>query len=415
MHDIDLIRGARLWSRHPGEPFVDVKIVDGRIGGISPTAGQAAPPASGVVCLEAGGRVLLPSLAAVHEHFDSSGLGAAFRPHTAGDSLEELIADSRGAWRESSVPLVDRVRIAAERTIASGATAIRSHVQIDTECRLERFEAMAMVREELAGVASFEIVAFPQCGYLQDPGSERLVDEALAAGADLVGGIDPCGLERDARAHLDIVFGLAQKHDVGVDLHLHERGPLGEFTLELVCDRVTALGMQGLVTISHAFALATLEPRPLQRLLGRLAEADIAVTTIAPMETAPLPHALLRDTGIRCGLGQDGMRDGWSPWGDGDLLRRTRQLALRSAWSHDEDIELAVDIATRGGRAVLDAGRRPRVGMTEDEVSGLAVGAPADLLLVEGTTVTEALMDCAPQRTVVRRGVVVADGGRVLL
>ena len=65
----------------------------------------------------------------------------------------------------------------------------------------------------------------------------------IRAGADLVGGIDPCAFDRDPVAHLDAVFGLAERHQVGVDIHLHEAGELGAFTFELIAERVAALGM----------------------------------------------------------------------------------------------------------------------------------------------------------------------------
>jgi hypothetical protein len=45
-------------------------------------------------------------------------------------------------------------------------------------------------------------------------------------GADLVGGIDPANFDRDVEKHLDVVFGIAQKRGVDVDIHLHDAGTL---------------------------------------------------------------------------------------------------------------------------------------------------------------------------------------------
>ena len=123
-------------------------------------------------------------------------------------------------------------------------------------------------------------------------------------------------------AHLDVVFGLAERHGVGVDIHLHEAGELGAFTIELIAERTAALGMQGRVTISHAFALVSVDADRHAALVELLAEHDIAVTTVAPGNREPLPLEALRAAGVRLGLGQDGIRDYWSPYGNGDMLER---------------------------------------------------------------------------------------------
>ena len=62
---------------------------------------------------------------------------------------------------------------------------------------------------------------------------------------------------------------------------------------------------------------------------------------------------------MRVGLGQDGIRDYWSPYGNGDVLERAWQLAFRSGYRRDELVEGCVDVASRGGRAVVDGGPWP--------------------------------------------------------
>ncbi|MFM2078871.1 MAG: hypothetical protein RJA49_2761, partial [Actinomycetota bacterium] len=241
-----------------------------------------------------------------------------------------------------------------------------------------------------------------------------LLHEAVLAGADLIGGIDPCGFDRDPVEHLDIVFGLAERHQVGVDIHLHETGELGAFTFELIGERTAALGMQGRVTISHAFALSSVDTVRQAALIDMLASNDIALTTVAPGNREPLPIAGLRAAGVRVGLGQDGIRDFWSPYGNGDMLERAWQMAFRSGVRADEAVELCVDVASRGGRSVVDGARGPTVAVLDDDRSGLAVGAVADVLVVQADTVTSAVMDHPPRMLVVRAGRVVARDGAVV-
>ena len=143
--------------------------------------------------------------------------------------------------------------------------------------------------------------------------------------------------------------------------------------------------------------------------MEQFAELDIAWATIAPAK--PLPTLLLAEHGIRVGLGEDGQRDYWSPYGNADMLDRTWQLAFTNGFRRSDLIEHCVAVATMGGRAVLDptADRLRSI----DERPGVAVGDPADLLIVAGESVAAAVMDRSDDRTVLRGGVVVADGLRL--
>ena len=384
---------------------IDLVIRDGRI------SSGAAP--DGVPVADGRGGVLLPAFADAHAHLDSTRLGLPFRPHTAEPGLVGLIENDRRNWRVAGGSVAERATRTLGATIASGAIAVRSHAQVDTDTGLERLEGVLAAREAHAARADVQVVAFPQSGILRDPGTADLLDAAVRAGADLVGGLDPCAFDRDPVAHLDVVFGIADRHGVGVDIHLHETGELGAFTIELIAERAVALGMQGSVTISHAFAVSSVDASRQAALIDLLVTADIALTTVAPGNREPLPLEPLRAGGVRVGLGQDGIRDYWSPYGNGDLLERAWQLAFRNGFRGDDLVELCVDVATRGGRAIIGAATWSGEAMTNDTVSGLAPGAPADLVVVAADTVTGAVMDHPPRTLVIRGGDVVARDGEL--
>ena len=114
-------------------------------------------------------------------------------------------------------------------------------------------------------------VAFPQHGLLSLPGTAELLDEALQAGATVVGGLDPAA-EGDAEAYLDVVLGLAARHGAAVDLHFHGHGAEGLRELELLVDRTVALGLQGRVVASHCYVFGDLDEargRPAGRAVRR--------------------------------------------------------------------------------------------------------------------------------------------------
>lgn len=400
------LRNVRPW----GEAASDVTLEDGVIASVRPVradtaAADQAPPGAGVV--EGNGRILLPSFSDVHVHLDSNRIGLPFRPHTGAPGVWGMMLNDRQNWRDAEASVADRATACLGAMIERGTTRVRSYAQVDVDAGLERFEGVLAAREAHRNRADVEVIAFPQAGLLREAGSAEVLEEALKLGADVVGGIDPCSLDRDPVRHLDIVFGLAEKYSVPVDIHLHEPDQLGLFSAQLILERTKALGMQGLVTISHGYGLADLPAGQLQELIEEFAALDISLATIAPAGQ-PLPLQQLAAAGVRVGLGQDGQRDYWSPYGNADMLDRTWQLAFTSRFRADELIEHCVAVATIGGASVMNP-QAQRLSSVTDR-PGLRVGDPAELVLVEGETVTAAVMDRLPGRTVLHRGQVVADG-----
>ncbi|GAA3702758.1 amidohydrolase [Zhihengliuella alba] len=387
----------------------DVLLEGDRIAGISAHDPSRAPQPSDV---DGRGRVLIPSFSDVHVHLDSTRIGLPFREHTGGPGVWTMMMNDRQNWRDAEIGLPERVAGTLERMIARGTTRVRTFAQVDVDCRLEKYEAVVAAKEKFAAEAEVQIMVFPQAGIFREPGTEQYLEDALRAGADVMGGIDPCQLDRDPARHLDTVFALAEKYQVEVDVHLHEMGTMGVFSTELIAERTRALGMQGRVNISHAFGLGGVDDATTRRLIDLFAELDISWTTVAPSVTDHLPIADMTRAGVRIGLGEDGQRDYWSPYGNCDLLDRTWQLAFVNGFRQDELIGHALAIATVGGASIMSHGV-PRLSSLADR-PGVAVGDRADLVLVDGETIASTVMDRGTDRTVIHDGRVVADGLKVL-
>ncbi|MEB7504081.1 amidohydrolase family protein [Arthrobacter koreensis] len=400
-----ILRNVRPWGAELTDVTLDGGVISA-LGPVPPAASGSAHAAAPAAVVEGAGRILLPSFSDVHVHLDSNRLGLPMRPHTGAPGVWGMMLNDRRNWRDAESSVSDRATNCLGAMIARGTTRVRTYAQVDVDAGLERFEGVLAARESHRDRADVEVIAFPQAGLLREDGSADVLEEALKLGADVVGGIDPCSLDRDPVRHLDIVFGLAEKYGVPVDIHLHEPGQLGLFSAQLIVERTKALGMQGLVTISHGYGLTDLPADQLQDLLDEFAALDISMTTIAPAGQ-PLPLQQLAEAGVRVGLGQDGQRDYWSPYGNADMLDRTWQLAFTSRFRADELIEHCVAVATVGGASVLDP-RSRRLSSVADR-PGLALGDPAELVLLEGDTVTAAVMDRLPGRAVIHRGRVVAE------
>jgi cytosine/adenosine deaminase-related metal-dependent hydrolase len=264
-------------------------------------------------------------------------------------------------------------------------------------------EAIREAAGRLDGRIGVEQVAFPQSGLLTSPGTAELLEAALDAGVENVGGLDPAGGDGDPVRHLDVIFGLAERHGAGVDIHLHDAGTLGAWELRLIAERTKASGLGGRVTVSHAYGFAQVSAAEQDRLIEQLADAGVTVLTAAVYSFPVPPIKRLRAAGVNVACGHDGIRDLWGPYGTGDMLDRAMHVAYRSGFRRDEDIELALDAATYGGARTLGL-----------EAYGLAEGAPADIVVVDARAPAEAVVARPRRELVLKAGRVVARDGRLV-
>ena len=388
LRDATLVDGRR----------VDLVVADGRIAALAPAGSRGPAPRAVVAC---DGALLSPSFVEGHVHLDKTLLGLPLIPHRPGATVADRIRNEKDLRRTLPLSIEERGGRLIEQVVAFGTGALRTHVDIDTEVGLTGLEAVLRLKERYQGVIDIQVVAFPQSGILRDPGTADLLEAAMAAGADLVGGLDPAGIDDDVGGHLDAVFGIADRHGAGIDIHLHDPGPLGAFELRDIAARTVAAGLAGRVTVSHAYALGAIDDADFGRTAEALAGAGVAIMTNAP-GTGPMPPVLrLRDAGVTVFAGSDNIRDAWWPYGDGDMLDRAAVIGYRQGFFTDDDLAHAFAMATILPAAVLG---RPHY--------GVAVGDAADLVLLPSAGIAEAVLDRPRARTVLKGGRIVAAEGR---
>lgn len=381
--------------RPMGGDRADILIRDGRIAAIG--QGLQAP---GATVEDGAGHIAIPALVDAHTHLDKTTWGMDWYTGRKGGSLQDLIDNERNARIPLGLDVHRQSMRHAIRLAENGAGHIRSHVDVDTDHGLSLLEGKMATRDALRGIIDIQIVAFPQSGLMVRPGTYDLLDRALAAGADIVGGLDPSSMDRDPKGSLDAVFALAVKHAKPIDIHLHEYGLLGAFTLDLILERTRAQGLQGLVGVSHCFTLGAHDPARVARQMDEVAREDVRIfTTGHPSAEVPSLQAMRR-AGIKVGMGCDGIRDTWGPWGQPDMLHRARIVGMKNSMRRDEELELLLDVASRGGAEAM--------GIDGHQI---AVGAAADLTLVAGQTLAHAVVEEAPRPLVVKGGRVVARAG----
>jgi cytosine/creatinine deaminase len=374
--------------RLPGaDGTFDVTLAAGRIAAIAP----AGAPAGRGPSLALGGRLLLPALADGHLHLDKSFLGLPWRAHLPGESIAARIAAERSERAALGGSLEERARRLIERVIGFGTLALRSHVDVDEVIGLEHVRVLLELRATLADRVDLQLVAFPQSGT-----NERvagMLDEALRLGVDVIGGLDPAGIDADIEEHLKVVFGLAERHGCRIDIHLHDPGTLGAFELRRIAARTQALGLQGRVAVSHAFALGMIDAEELGRTARALSQAGVAIMTSGPGADAMPPLRPLLEAGVEIFGGSDNIRDAWSPFGTGDLLQRAGAIAYRGNFRTDAELRLAFEFVTSASRRVM--------GLTP---VSLTVGSPADLIALPASDIPEAVASAPAERLVFRSG-----------
>jgi cytosine deaminase len=354
--------------------------------------------------INARGLLALPSFINAHAHLDKSWWGKPWVPYAGEPTTQGRIAHERAHRKELGIPSVQTTTHVLRQMLLHGTTGFRTHVDVDLDVGLDGIE---VVRESVAGFGDaieVQIVAFPQDGVLRRPGVVDLLDRAAVEGADYIGGLDPASIDRDPVGQLNALFAIADRREVGLDIHLHDGGELGAFQIELILERTHALGLRGKVNIAHGFALGDIPAGRQRELIEAMRNAGVSLTTVAPLTVAQLPLTDLISGEVSVGLGTDGIRDLWGPFGDGDLLSGATRLAELAGWRHDDQLRAALHIATSGGAEFV--GR---------SVHDLAVGARADLVLVDAENVEEAVVAAPPREFVLAGGHLVVDRGELMI
>lgn len=358
----------------------DLLVENGRIA----DPGAARPGAETVDC---GGGLALPSLVDAHIHPDKTTWGQPWLSREPAANLRELIDGDVEARARMTASVAERAGALMDRAVAGGARAWRAHVDVAPVYGLDNVHGVRQAAELRRDLLDVQIVAFPQLGLLSRPGTAALLERALDEGADILGGLDPIGVDGDLHGHLDLLFGLAEAKGVPLDIHLHDRGESGLEQLREIARR--AQGMA--VTVSHVFCLEKAEI------------TGVSLTTCALGADPVLPVAELESRGVLVALGSDGVRDPWTPFGDGDMITRTHLLAYRTDARTDEELAACWATAAHGGAALLGLER-----------SDLRPGDPADFVVVPGGSLAQVVVDRPVPTHVVRGGRVVARDGHLL-
>ncbi len=381
--------------------LVDIGVEAGRIVAIGES--ETALRSNTVPVLDIGGDLVLPGLVDGHMHLDKTLTGLPWMPHAAGPTRMSRIETDKKILPYLPASTEERAGNLIRECVAQGTAHLRTYVDIDLESGLLKLEGVLAARDRHRHQVSLQIVAFPQSGVMRCPGVLDLLDQAVCAGADLVGGIDPLEIDRDPKGQLDGIFAIGARHGVGLDIHLHEPGEMGLFNVQEICARTKALGLGGKVTISHGFCLGQVTERQAGTAAEMMAAAGVSLVTHGAGGLPLPPVEMLRAAGVLVFAGNDDIRDTWSPYGTGDLLERVAIIGWKGDFRRDDQVETVFDLVSTAGAKAL--------GIAD---YGLAVGAPATLFTLAASGVPEAVAAHPTRSLVLFDGKIVARGGAAL-
>lgn len=387
----------------PAGDRVSIGVDDGAIAAVSDEALEG----TGTDRIDAEGRLVTPSFVDPHLHLDK-----VYTYEAAGETAVERyqagdMGDAMGAIEAASAVkddydadrIYENAKRAIELGISHGVLHHRAFADVDTAAGLEGVKALLELRDDYAGIVDLRVVAFPQDGVVRDPGAAELVAEAMALGADEVGGIPWIEFtEADAREHVDAMVELAVEHDADVAMLTDDAGDPGLRTTEYLATKAIEVGWDGRVTACHARAMA-LYPEPYRRKLYTLLDrAGMCVVT--DPQTGPLhvPVDELLQAGIPVALGQDDIADAYYPFGRNSLIE-VGFLAAHLLWKTTvADLRDIHAMLTRHGATSLGL-----------EGHGLEPGDAANLVVLDAGSVAEAIGQQALPTHVVSDGRLVAE------
>ncbi|QIQ20543.1 amidohydrolase family protein [Zophobihabitans entericus] len=354
----------------------------------------------GIPRYDAGGKLMLPAFRDMHIHLDKTFYGGPWQAPRSrqGKTIMDMITLEQDLLPKLQPFTQERAAKLIQLIQSHGSTIARSHCNVEPTSGLKNLEDLMVVLDNHKETFSCEIVTFPQHGLLLSK-SEPLMREAMAMGADYVGGLDPTNVDGDMKKSLDTMFQIALDYNKPIDIHLHEMGPQGKAAVNYMLDMVEKTpSLKGKLTISHAFALATLNESEIQATAERLAEQQVTIASTVPIGTLHMPLSLLREKGVFVMTGTDSVIDHWSPFGLGDMLEKANLYA--QLYTRPDEFTLSRSLAIATGDVLpLDKNGTQVWPKVQDDAS---------FVLVDASCSAEAVARISPRQAAFYKGNVAA-------
>ncbi|MBD8729930.1 cytosine deaminase [Pseudomonas sp. CFBP 13710] len=361
--------------------------------------------------IDAQGQLLIAPLVEPHIHLDATLTAGDPQWNMSGTLFEGI---ERWGQRKASITHEDtkqRALTTIGMLAEHGIQHVRTHIDV-TDPTLGALKAMLEVREEARHLIDLQIVAFPQEGIESYPDGRQLMERAVAMGADVVGGIPHFENTREQGvSSISFLMDLAERSGCLVDVHCDETDDPHSRFLEVLAEQARVRGMGSRVTASHTTAMGSYDNAYCSKLFRLLKQSEISFVS-CPTESIHLQGrfdtfpkrrgvtrvAELDRAGMNVCFGQDSIKDPWYPLGNGNILRVLDAGLHICHMMGFEDLQRSLDLVTDNSARALNLGER----------YGIAVGRPANMVILGAESDYEAVRQQAKARVSIR-------GGRVLM
>ena len=363
--------------------------------------------------IEAKGRLTLPAFVNGQLHACKSFWRRRLAEQPAAvQSLPRFQAASyvKAAYSEDDV--FARVDETMRLAIEHGTCAIRLFGDVDEANGLTAVRALLRIRQKYQPWLSVQVVAFPQDG-VAGAQTEALMHQALALGADVVGGIPWIeSSEAAQRAHTELCFALASHYDKPLHFVCDDTANPASRTLEMVARQTLGNGWHGRVSATQCAALSFYDDDYAESVINLVREAGIAIFSnshVALIATDfephrhPWPRSITRvrqllEAGVAVACGQDDIDNWFYPFGRNDMLEVAHFMAHNGQFAWQGDVNQVLPMVTTTPAGVL--------GLTN---YGLEIGNEANLVVLDAQDWHSALQFQAEKQSVILRGKLVAQ------
>ena len=395
---MDLVfRNARLAEARSADSLVDIAVAGGRIAAIGPKLDVQGPER------DLAGALICAGLVECHIHLDKAHIFDRTAPEIGrnADSVRRTSAVKHSFTAEDVHMRASKV---LARAVAQGTTRIRTQLELDPIVDMRGFEGVTQAIRDFADLIDVEICVFPEEGLTNNPGTDELLVAALEKGVRVIGGAP--GSDTDRQGQLERIFELARVYDCEIDLHIDFGNDASQLDLERVLRLTERDKMGGRVAMAHVPELLTLPLAEQKAIARRLVDAGIAIAVLPATDSflmgrdqtdnvrrGVVDGHMLIGQGMNATVGSNNIVNAFTPFGDCSLVRLANFYAHIVQVATDDDMRTLWEMITTRAARMLNL-----------EDYGLAVGAPADFVVMDAADPVQAIREVRQPVMAFKRG-----------
>lgn len=360
--------------------------------------------------IDAEGNVVLPTFIESHIHPDKAFLEER-KPNVSGTLAEALKNTAELKAKYTYDDVFSRAQRLIKWSIRNGTTIMRAIPDVDPFEETLGVRVLVDLREKYKDLLDMQICAFPQEGIVRHPEVYDMMEESIKMGADIVGG---CPYSEDSiedtKKHIEMVFDLAQKYDLSIDMHADfgtDASDPQNTVVELIAEKTIERGYEGRVSLGHVTTLGSIDPEVAEPIFEKLAKAQVTIVPLPatdmfmngqaerknkPRGMAPVKAML--EKGVNVAYSSNNIRNAFTPFGDANLVTVGYLLQVSQQMGSAKERSQVVEMATTSPAKTLEL----------TDTYGIEVGKHADLNIFDSHTIRDFINDQSKLRYVIKKG-----------